>query len=342
MPMLDMPVRELETYQGTNPRPQDHDIYWENALKELDSVEPCATVSPASFQAPYADCYDLYFTGVHGARVYAKLLVPHGLDICDARGRLAGPQAEYNGKRCPAMLHFHGYSGASSGWTYYLPYVAAGMVVAALDCRGQGGRSEDKGGVTGNTLHGHIIRGLDGPADHLLFRDIFLDTAELAHLVMDLPCVDPTRVAATGGSQGGGLTLACCSLVPQIRRAAACFPFLSDYKRVWDMDLDLDAYLELKEYFRLFDPRHEREQEVFTKLGYIDIQYLVPRIKAEVLLFTGLMDNICPPSTQYAAYNKMTCPKRHILYPDFGHEDLPDCDDIIFRYFTEMCKEDWN
>ena len=88
------------------------------------------------------------------------------------------------------------------------------------------------------------------------------------------------------------------------------------------MDLDIQAYGELKEYFRNFDPRHEREKAIFTKLGYIDIQYLAPRIKAKTLLFTGLMDNVCPPSSQYAAYNKMNCPKKHILYPDFGHECL--------------------
>jgi|GEM_PF-2913200 len=33
-------------------------------------------------------------------------------------------------------------------------------LMAAMDCRGQGGSSEDSGGVKGNTLCGHIIRGL--------------------------------------------------------------------------------------------------------------------------------------------------------------------------------------
>jgi cephalosporin-C deacetylase len=59
---------------------------------------------------------------------------------------------------------------------------------------------------------------------------------------------------------------------------------------------------------------------VFTKLGYIDLQYLAPRIKAKTLLCCGLMDTITPPSTQFAAYNKITAPKRYELWPDFGHE----------------------
>lgn len=128
------------------------------------------------------------------------------------------------------------------------------------------------------------------------------------------------------------MTIACASLEPGIAKAATEYPFLCDYKRVWDMDLDEIAYAELRSYFRNFDPRHEREREIFTKLGYIDLQYLAPRINGEVLMLTGLMDNICPPSTQYAAYNKMTCKKRHLLYPDFGHEVLADESDIIFKF----------
>lgn len=33
------------------------------------------------------------------------------------------------------------------------------------------------------------------------------------------------------------------------------------------MDLGEHAYVELKQYFRLFDPTHQRETEVFKKIG---------------------------------------------------------------------------
>ena len=63
---------------------------------------------------------------------------------------------------------------------------------------------------------------------------------------------------------------------------------------------------------------NEREDEIFTKLGYIDIQHLASRIKGRVLWGIGLMDEICPPSTQFAAYNKISAPKDMLIYPDFG------------------------
>lgn len=132
--------------------------------------------------------------------------------------------------------------------------------------------------------------------------------------------IDENNVYAVGGSQGGGLTLACAALEPRISKLASVYPFLSDYKRVWEMDLGEHAYVELKQYFRLFDPTHQRETEVFKKLGYIDIQNLVSRIKGKVLFATGLIDSICPASTQFASYNKITSWKQHIIYPDYGHE----------------------
>ncbi len=54
------------------------------------------------------------------------------------------------------------------------------------------------------------------------------------------------------------------------------------------------------------------------------------------MMSTGLMDNICPPSTQFAIYNKLNTEKEHFIYPDFGHETLADNDDIIFRFFSQL------
>jgi len=94
----------------------------------------------------------------------------------------------------------------------------------------------------------------------------------------------------------------------------AVYPFLCDYQRVWEMDLARDAYDELTYYFKRFDPTHEHEAEVFTRLGYIDVQHLAERIRARVQMTTSLMDMVCPPSTQFAAYNKIRSDKEMILY----------------------------
>lgn len=319
MPIFDKPLAELRKYKGTNPCPKNMDSFWDASLREMRAVDSEVELVPNRFGTQFADCLDLFFTGVGGSRVHAKYVRPK---------RSSRPH--------PAVLIFHGYSGSSGDWSPLLPYAAQGFSVAALDCRGQGGKSQDLGSVVGNTYRGHIIRGLDDEPKKLLFRQIYLDTAQLAEIVMEMPEVDPKRVGATGLSQGGGLTLACVALEPRIKLAAPVFPFLCDYKRVWDMDLAVNAYEELRTYFRLFDPQHERETEVWTRLGYIDCQHLAKRIRAEVLMGVGLMDQICPPSTQFAAYNKIRSKKTLVIYPDFAHEHLPGLTDTIFEFMSGL------
>jgi len=319
MPIIDMPLDELKKYPGINPRPDDFDAYWNAALEEMKNVDPQIELVPSEFQVPFAECFHLYFTGVRGARIHAKYLRPKNV-----------PEPH------PAICQFHGYSGSCGDWFDKLGIAALGFSVAALDARGQGGRSEDAGGVKGNTLRGHIIRGLDDAPENMMFRHIFLDTAQLAGIVMNMPEVDAERVGAMGGSQGGGLTLACAALEPRIKRLAPMCPFLCDYQRVWEMDLALNAYEELKAYFRLFDPRHERENEVFARLGYIDCQHLAPRIQGETLMAVGLMDEICPASTQFAAFNKIAAPKNTAIYHDYAHEGYPGFLDDAIQFFLGL------
>lgn len=319
MPIVDMSVEELFKYKGSSPCPKDIDEYWDDALREMNSLDPKAEFIKNDFPSKCADMYDLYFTGTKGARIYAKFAVPKNI----------------TGK-VPAVLMFHGLSGASGEWIHLLRFASQGFVTAFMDVRGQGGKSQDVGGVAGTTFTSPFTRGLDGDKHDLLMRDVYLDTALLAKIVMGLDYVDETRVGVTGGSQGGGLSIACACLVPEIKKCAPVVPYLIDFKRVYDMDLNKEAYEGLRYYFRCFDPTHQRENEIFERLGYIDVQNLAKRMKAELLMTTGLVDTICPPSTQFAMYNKVTSKKNVRLYPEYGHEHIIDSDDTNFKFLSDL------
>ncbi len=319
MPMIDMPLEELRQYKGVSLCPDDIDEFWDEAVDEMKAVDSKVELIPAEFQCSFAECYHMYFCGVGGAKIYAKYARPK-------------KQAEMQ----PALVKFHGYSRSSGDWFDLLPYAAEGFHIAAMDCRGQAGKSQDTGVVNGNTLEGHIIRGLEDGSRKLLYRSIFLDAAQLAVILMDMPEVDEERVGCFGLSQGGALTLACASLEPRIKLAAAQYPFLCDFRRVWEMDLDINAYREIQNWFKKTDPLHEREKELFETLSYIDIQNIIHRIKGRVLMITGLMDEICPPSTQFAAYNKIESKKEMLIYPDFGHEYLFKVSDKIFEFMLNL------
>lgn len=319
MPLVDMSVEELFKYEGVSPCPEDIDEYWDAALAEMNAVNHDAQFVKKEFPSKIADMYDLYYTGTKNAVIHAKVAVPK-----NEKGKM------------PAVLMFHGLSESSCEWSGPLRFASQGYVVAFMDVRGQGGLSEDVGSVAGTTYTTPFTRGIDGDKHDLLMRDVFLDTALLAKIIMGLNYVDETRVGVTGGSQGGALSVACACLVPEIKKCAPLYPYLSDYKRVYEMDLTGGAYDGLKYYFRHFDPTHERSDELYEKLGYIDIQNIAKRMKAELLMFTGLMDTTCPPSTQFAMYNKVNSKKDVVFYPDYGHERLKGADDIVFEFLSAL------
>jgi len=133
----------------------------------------------------------------------------------------------------------------------------------------------------------------------------------------------------------------------RLRKYQGISPCPADIDQYWDRavgetDLAEQAYEELRQYFRYFDPRHEREDDKFGQLGYIDLKNLSGRIRAQVLMATALMDKICPLSTQFAMYNQIKAPKKMVLYPDFGHEELPGFRDMTFAFFCRMLEDESN
>ena len=318
----ELSVSELYNYNGINPKPKDFDLFWSDGLNEVYSIDPKIELRKSDFTFPFGECFDLYFTGTKNARIYAKLLKPK-----DQKSK------------GPGLLIFHGYSGNSGGWSEKpskLAYVAAGFTVVAMDCRAQGGKSSDSGDRLGWSLRGHIVRGLKDSPKNLYYRDVFLDSVQLARILMSFDGVDECRIAATGESQGGGLSLACASLVPTIKKVAPIFPFLCDYQRAWQFDTPDNAYQEIREYLRRFHPQDRDVSEVFNKLGYIDIQHFVSRITGETLMATALADTRCPPSTQFAVFNKINSKKHIEIYPNYGHERLPEHDDRIFQFLMSL------
>jgi cephalosporin-C deacetylase len=316
----DMPLAELKQYNGNSPKPEDHHSYWERALKELDEQSLDYELVPANFISDLAECYHLYFTGVGGARIHAKYVKPK---VIKEKG--------------PGMAYFHGYACDSGDWMDKVNFAAHGITVLAMDCRGQGGLSEDNLTVQGTTIRGHIIRGVDDPnPDKLYFRNIYLDTVQTVRILMSMEHIDPKRIGVHGLSQGGGLTIACAALEPRVKLAIPVYPFLTDYRRAWELDITTSAYEELAYYFRFFDPHHYLEDELFNKLGYIDIQNLADRIQAKVVFVTGLSDTICPPSTQFAAYNKIISEKELLVYHEYGHEYLPRLSDRTLQEFLKL------
>ena len=100
--------------------------------------------------------------------------------------------------------------------------------------------------------------------------------------------------------------------------------------------LDISQFNEFNEFFRRHDPKHEKEDEVFRKLSYVDIQNFADKITAKVHWTLAFKDENCHPSTQFATYNKIKSEKEMIIYPDYGHEpQLLFQDNDLFQFYLK-------
>lgn len=313
-------MSEYKNYKGQGEKPVDFDCFWDKEIKGLDKISLDYELEKVEIPSKIAEFYNLYFIGINGAKIRCQYIKPKHI-----QGKV------------PGMLMFHGYHGDSGDFTDKISWVAEGYAVLAMDCRGQGGLSEDNTVAKGSTLKGLIIRGVEEGPEKLYYRQVFLDTVQTARILMSMDEVDEESIVVQGASQGGALSLVCAALEPRIKKVVVQYPFLSDYRKAFEFDIASSAYEELHYWFRFRDPMHEREEAFFNTLEYIDLQHFASRITAEVKWAIGLEDGICFPATQFAVYNKIKAKKEMIVFPEYGHEYLPQLGDKIRRFFVNEC-----
>lgn len=314
-----MKMKDLENYSGSGIKPADFDAFWEDGLLEMESLPLDYILDPVDIPSQVANFYHLTFKGVGGATIHCQLITPK----------------ETAGRNFKGLLQFHGYHTDSGDFQDKIGWAAEGFVVLAMDARGQGGLSEDRTQTSGGVMKGLIIRGMEEGKNNLYFRQVFLDTAHAARILKSMDFVNENRIYAQGASQGGGLTIACAGLVPDLYRIYVSYPFLSDYRKAYSLGAQTSAFEEIPYWFQFRDPLHKREKEIFDTLEYIDIQHFAPRIKAEVCWAVGMQDTIVPPITQMATYNNITTKKNLIILPEYGHEYLPKVSDDMRSYFID-------
>lgn len=316
-------LKAFDDYHGLRACPEDFDAFWKARMVEADAIALDYEFAPAeAASCTTCTCKDLWFRGMGGALLHARVLLPAG----------AGPH--------PIILQFHGYPGATRSWLELASLVGMGFAVVALDCPGQGGLSQDVGGFTGTTVAGHLVAGLEGPVDSLYYVRLYQDVRILCNIVRSCGLFDPARVMVNGASQGGGIGVACCALnADLIHGAAILYPFLSDFSAVMDLGADLIAYEGLRYQSRWLDPTGAREDEWLGKLAYVDTKNFAHLVRCEVLFGTGLADVVCPPQTQCAVYNELNCPKRRRLYAGRGHEEIEAFDDEAIGFLCNLAEE---
>lgn len=284
--------------------PPDLAEFWDLTLAEARAFDVDVELTLVETGLAAIDVYDVTFSGFGGHRIKGWFARPAGDAVV------------------PAVVEYIGYGGGRGLPHERLTWAAAGWGHLVMDNRGQGstwgtGGATPDPGVVGHGVPGFMTRGIESPHDHY-YRRLYTDGVRAVDAVRAIAGVDPSRVAVTGVSQGGGVTIAVAGLVPDLVAAMPDVPFLCHIDRAITLT-DNHPFREVATYLRT---HRGAEEQVRRTLSYVDVANIGRMATAPALFSVALMDQTCPPSTVYAAYNHYGQPAGSAIdvYRFNGHE----------------------
>jgi cephalosporin-C deacetylase len=305
MPQVDLPLEALRSYDPRLEAPTDFDSFWQDTFTEAANWDLDVSLTPVRSGLVTVETHEVTFRGWGGHPIRAWLHLP-----------AAGVRGD---DPLPGVVQFQGYNGGRGLPHEYVFWASAGYAMLVVDTRGQG-----SGWSVGDTADpvgsqpsqpGYLTRGLEDRADYY-YRRVYVDAVRAFQAMQQLPFVDADRVAVAGGSQGGGITLAVAALADGVLAAMPDVPFLCDFPRATRIAPG-DPYGELVRYLKA---HRNRTAQVFQTLSYFDGAVLAQRATAPGLFSVALMDQTCPPSTVFAAYNGYAGEKDIVVYEFNDHE----------------------
>ena len=316
-----MPLAGLLAYAPAREEPLDFDAFWTDTLAEARGARQPNRCERVDTGLRTVETFDLEFSGFGGHPIRAWLLMPVGVD-----------------RPLPCVIEYSGYGGGRGLPTERLLWSVAGYAHLLVDSRGQTRAETPDLGFRGSPGHpaaeGLVTQGITSP-DTYYYRRLVTDAVLAVDAALDHPDVDSSRIVIAGTSQGGGLALAVAGLDQRVRAVIADVPFLCDFRRALEVSTG-EPYREIAEY--VAQRRADREA-VLRVLAYVDAMHFAARATAPALFSVGLEDEVCPPSTVFAAFNHYAGPKDIAVFEHNGHEGGGPYHDAARLGFAAACSE---
>lgn len=283
-------VRNPAAYGTAVGKPGDFDEFWAAVEAEANAIPLNATVTPAPMRSTATvEVYEVHYDSLNHVRIAGWYCLP--------RQRPAP---------LPALVVYPGYISEPT-----LPKAQAAKGYAAFGAAPRGklrSNQQYNPGYPGLLAHNIIDR------NSYAYKGFYVDAWRVIDFLLARPEVDGSRIGIRGGSQGGALTLLTAAMRPAIAAAAAGAPYLAGVIDAIELTHTY-PYQEINDYLRQHPASRAAIAETWS---YYDCINFAAKIHCPILVNIGLQDNVCPPETGYALFDRIGSAEKK-LYAYEGH-----------------------
>ena len=296
----------------TTTLPADFEEFWNQGKEDLAKIDvnPVLTLMPERC-TPKADVFHVQIDNING-KIYGILCMPK-------------KEGKY-----PAILHVPGagirpYYGnveeAEKGFVSFT--IGIHGIPVNLD---PGVYIDLRQGALSN----YWTMNLDDK-ERAYYKRVYLGCVRAVDFIEGLECFDGENIGVTGGSQGGALSIVTAGLDPRIDYLAAFYPALSD----------LTGFLHGRAggWPQIFRDEFTNKPEKVETSKYFDVVNFARFVKATGWYSWGYNDQVCPPTSMYAAYNLITAPKELFVFQETQHWTFPEQQDLKNKWLFEKLQE---
>ncbi len=179
-----------------------------------------------------------------------------------------------------------------------------------------------------SSTNGYLENGIDS-RERYYMRHVYVGLVKAVDLLTSLPEWDGKNIAVQGGSQGGGLALVAAGLDKRITQCVVNHPALADMAAYAEAGRT-GGYPHMSQ--EILTPEHVRT------LSYFDAVNFARHISCPVRMTWGYNDDVCTPTTSYAVWNTLTCPKEAVITPVNEHWTSADTEQGHMEWILQHLK----
>ena len=309
-------VDEIRPYTK---EPADFLDFWNKNIEDMRAFPLTYTKTKAEeYCTDKVDCYLLKITlNKQKQAVYAYLFYPKGAQKGQCPVVLCPPGAGIKTIKEPLRHKYYTENGC----------IRMEMEIHGLNPTLPKETFDDMTKAFNGRDNGYLFNGLEDP-DRYYMKRVYLALIRCLDLLTSLPEWDGRNVIVQGGSQGGALSMVAAALDSRVTQCIVNHPALSD----------MAAYSAGRTGGY---PHFNRVEGMFNDktlptMAYYDVVNFARHITCDTYMTWGYNDDTCPPTTSYAVWNTLTCPKEALITPVNEHWTS---DETEYRQMEWMLKK---